>query len=713
VCDERLFESHRRDFIKVVSVAGGGLALGFYLPAEDDARATQPSDAFTPNAWLRVDTNGDTTITVARAELGQGVRTALPMIVAEELEADWQKVRLEFALAHPDKYGDMTTGGSTSVRRSYETLRKAGATAREMLISAAAQTWEVDRSACRAEKGAVIHTPSERNLSYAQLVEKAAKLPVPANVTLKDPKDFRLLGKSLPRLDTPEKVHGSAVFGIDVKLPDMLIATVAHCPVFGGKAKSFDARAAQAIKGVRQVVEIPTGIAVVADSTYAALQGYEALAVVWDEGAHADLSSASIHAMFEQKSQSEGKPVRLEGDAVAALASAVRKLEAIYELPFLAHAPMEPMNCVAHVQSDRAEIWVPTQSPQWTQSEVAGALALPQEKVTVHSTLVGGGFGRRLMPDFAVEAAQIAKAARSPVKMMWSREEDMQHDFYRPASYHRMTAGIDGSRTVTTWRHQLVAPSISAQLSGEQEEQRRPDAVDGAAQLPYQIPNILVDYVMANTAVPVGWWRSVYNTQNAFVNECFLDEIAAAVGIDPYEFRLGLLPADSRLRGVLQLAAEKAGWRKQPAPGRGRGLACHASFGGYVAQIAEVSVEEMSRVRVHRMVCAFDCGPIVHPDLIAAQVEGAVVMALSAAMKGQITIAKGRVAESNFDDYPLLTFDEMPEVEVHILPSTATQGGVGEPGLPPVAPAVCNAIFAAIGKRIRRLPIRPEDLRGT
>jgi isoquinoline 1-oxidoreductase beta subunit len=703
----------RRDFIKVVSVAGGGLALGFYLPAEDDARATQPSDAFTPNAWLRVDTNGDTTITVARAELGQGVRTALPMIVAEELEADWQKVRLEFALAHPDKYGDMTTGGSTSVRRSYETLRKAGATAREMLISAAAQTWEVDRSACRAEKGAVIHTPSERNLSYAQLVEKAAKLPVPANVTLKDPKDFRLLGKSLPRLDTPEKVHGSAVFGIDVKLPDMLIATVAHCPVFGGKAKSFDARAAQAIKGVRQVVEIPTGIAVVADSTYAALQGYEALAVVWDEGAHADLSSASIHAMFEQKSQSEGKPVRQEGDAVAALASAVRKLEAIYELPFLAHAPMEPMNCVAHVQSDRAEIWVPTQSPQWTQSEVAGALALPQEKVTVHSTLVGGGFGRRLMPDFAVEAAQIAKAARAPVKMMWTREEDMQHDFYRPASYHRMTAGIDGSRTVTTWRHQLVAPSISAQLSGEQEEQRRPDAVDGAAQLPYQIPNILVDYVMANTAVPVGWWRSVYNTQNAFVNECFLDEIAAAVGIDPYEFRLGLLPADSRLRGVLQLAAEKAGWRKQPAPGRGRGLACHASFGGYVAQIAEVSVEEMSRVRVHRMVCAFDCGPIVHPDLIAAQVEGAVVMALSAAMKGQITIAKGRVAESNFDDYPLLTFDEMPEVEVHILPSTATQGGVGEPGLPPVAPAVCNAIFAAIGKRIRRLPIRPEDLRGT
>ncbi len=703
----------RRDFIKVVSVAGGGLALGFHLPAKEDALATESLDAFAPNAWLRIDTDGSTTITVARSELGQGVRTALPMIVAEELEADWEKVRLEFALAHPDKYGDMTTGGSTSVRRSWETLRKAGATAKEMLITAAAQTWKVERSACRAEKGEVIHTPSKRHLSYAQLVEKAAKLPAPANVQLKDPKDFRLLGKSLPRLDTPEKVYGRAVFGIDIELPDMLFATVAHCPVFGGKVKSFEAGAAQAVKGVRQVLEIPTGIAVVADSTHAALQGYEALSVVWDEGVHADLSSASIHKMFEEKSQTDGEPARHEGDAAAALASAAKKLEATYEVPFLAHAPMEPMNCVARVQQDRAEIWVPTQSPQWAQSEAATALGLSQEKVTLHATLAGGGFGRRLMPEFVVEAAQIAKAVNAPVKMMWTREEDMQHDFYRPASYHRMTAAIGDNRNVTAWRHHIVAPSISAQLFGEQEEPRRPDAVDGAAQLPYQIPNILVDYVMANTAVPIGWWRSVYNTQNAFVNECFLDELAAAVGLDPYEFRLGLLPPDSRLRGVLQLAASKSGWHTQTAPGRGRGIACHASFGSYVAQVAEVSVEDVSRVRVHKVTCAFDCGPIVHPDLIAAQVEGAVVMALSAALKGEITIAKGRVAQSNFDDYPLLAFDEMPEVEVHIVPSTDTQGGVGEPGLPPVAPAVCNAIFAATGKRIRRLPIRPEDLRGT
>jgi isoquinoline 1-oxidoreductase beta subunit len=607
----------------------------------------------------------------------------------------------------------MTTGGSTSVRTSWERLRKAGATAREMLIATAMQTWNVDRATCRAEKSAVIHVPSGRRLSYGELVEKAANLPVPENAPLKDPKDFRLIGQNIPRLDTPEKVYGSAMFGIDMKVPDMLVAMVERCPVFGGKVKNFDAAKALAIKGVRQVIAIPSGIAVVADSTYAAMQGREALAITWDEGTHAGLSSESIHKMFEEKSRQQGVAARQEGDTATALASAAKKLEAVYEVPFLAHAPMEPMNCIADVRRDGAEIWVPSQAPQWAQRTVAEIAQLPLEKIKVHTTLLGGGFGRRLMWDFVAEAAHISKAVGAPVKVVWTREDDMHHDFYRPASYHRLAAGIDDDGQLVAWTHRIVAPSISAQVFGERNQQNRPDAVDGAAQLPYLIPNVLVDYVMANTAVPVGWWRSVYNSQNPFANECFLDEIAHAAGADPFELRRRLLPENSRLRGVLEHAAIAACWSQPPAKGRGRGVACHFSFGSFFAQVAEVSVDNAGHVRVHRIVCALDCGPIVHPDLIQSQVESAIAFGLSAALKGEITIDKGRVQQSNFDDYPMLTMDEMPEVEVHIIPSTEAQGGIGEPGLPPVAPAVCNAIFAATGKRLRRLPIRAADLRGT
>ncbi|NUM73121.1 xanthine dehydrogenase family protein molybdopterin-binding subunit [candidate division KSB1 bacterium] len=703
----------RRDFIKVVSAAGSGLVLGFYLPAKGEELRALGEPAFSPNAWLNIDTKGLTTITVARSEMGQGARTALPMIVAEELEADWEKIRLEFALAHPDKYGDMTTGGSTSVRRSWEMLRKAGATAREMLITAASQAWNVDRTTCRAENGAVIHVPSKRRRTYGQLAEQAAKLPAPTDVPLKDSKDFRLLGKSLPRLDSREKIAGRARFGIDTKIPGMLVATIERCPVFGGKLKSFDATKALAIKGVQRVLEVPNGVAVVANSTWAALQGRAALTVSWDEGPHAELSSASIHKMFEEKSKQDGKVMRQEGEVAAALAAAAQKIEAVYEVPFLAHAPMEPMNCIAEVRSDSAEIWAPTQSPQGAQREVAQVTGLPLEKIKVHTTLLGGGFGRRLLSDFVAEAAQLSKVMGAPVQIFWTREDDMQHGFHRPASYHRMSAALDKDAQLSAWQHHLVAPSISAQLFGGGENNPRPDAVDGAAQLPYRIPNLLVDYVMANTAVPIGWWRSVYNTQNAFVNECFLDEIAAAAKVDPFQLRLQLLPEGSRLRGVLELVADKAEWNKPPATGRGRGIACHACFGSYVAEIAEVSIDQTNHVRVHKVVCAVDCGPIVNPDIIAAQFEGAVVMALSATLKSAITIAHGRVEQGNFDDFPLLTFDEMPDVEVHILPSTASQGGIGEPGVPPVVPAVCNAIFAATGKRIRRLPIRSEDLRGT
>ncbi len=715
------FNPARRDFIKVVSVAGGGLILGFYLPSKEELLATEPvpATAFAPNAWLRIDLDGSVTVTVAKSEMGQGVRTSLPMLLAEELEADWSKIRIEPALADP-KYGDMTTGGSTSVRKSWLPLRKAGATPREMLISAAAQTWGVERATCRAEQGAVIHVPSGRSLTYGQLVETAAKLPVPAlnhdasgpaDVPLKDTKDFRIIGKSAARLDTPEKLDGKAVFGLDVKVPGMLVATVARCPVFGGKVKSFDATKAMAVKGVRHVAQVPSGVAVVADSTWAAMQGREALAITWDEGPSAGLDSAGIRKMFEESAKKTGMVARSEGDAAGALAAAAKKLEAIYEFPFLAHATMEPMNCVADVRKDGAEIWAPTQSPQWAQGDVAKLLGLPEEKVKVHTTLLGGGFGRRAMPDFVVEAAHVSKAAGAPVKVVWTREDDMQHDFYRPASYHRVGAGIDSSGRLVAWTHRLVAPSVIAQVFGIQPKAGEADAVDGAAQLPYSVPNLLVDYVMVNTAVPVGWWRSVYNSQNPFVNECFLDEVAAAAGKDPYELRRQLLPEGSRLRGVLELAATKAGWGKPLPAGHARGIAGHFSFGSYIAQVAEVSVEASGKVKVHRVVCAVDCGRVVNPDTIEAQMESGIVYGLTAALKGAITIEKGRAQQNNFHDYQMLRMDEMPFVEVHIQPSKEAPGGVGEPGTPPIAPAVANAIFAATGKRIRRLPILGEDPR--
>jgi isoquinoline 1-oxidoreductase beta subunit len=701
----------RRDFIQVVAVAGGGFALAIQLPMREKLLAAElPTAHFTPNIWLAIGADGIVTITVHRSELGQGARTALPMIVAEELEADWSKVRIEPALADA-KYGDMTTGGSSSVRTSWERLRQAGATAREMLVDAAAQTWKVDRSTCHAEKGSVVHGPSGRRLGYGPLASAAATLPVPEKPPLKDPRDFCILGQRIARLDLPEKVTGSAVFGMDFTLPGMLVATVARCPVFVGKVKSFDAVRARAVPGVRHVLEVPSGVAVVADTTWAAFQGREALTVEWDEGPDAALDSAAIRRIFTAKLDETAAVVRNEGDAAAALGGVVKRLDATYELPFLAHAPMEPMNCTAHVRADEAEIWAPSQAPQWAKQAVAGALGMPPEKVVVHIPLVGGAFGRRLLFDFAVEAAQVAKAVGVPVKVVWSREDDMQHDFYRPASLHRLSAGLDASGTVVAWSHRIVAPSIMGQIFPE-EKQDEPDAVDGAAQLPYGIPNVHVDYVMANTAVPVGWWRSVYNTQNAFANECFLDEVAAAAGVDPLELRRRLLPAGSRLRGVLELAADKAGWGTPAPAGRFRGLACHASFGSFAAEVVEVSVNAAGEPRVHRVVCAIDAGPIVNPDTIEAQVEGAIALSLGATLHGEITLAKGRVQQENFDSFPMLTAAEMPQVEVHIVPSQDVQGGIGEPPLPPLAPAVCNAIFAATKKRVRRLPVRLAEIAG-
>lgn len=698
----------RRDFIKVVSVAGAGLVIGFYIPPRKspDRLPDGNPDTFTPNAWLRIDADGTVTVMVAKSEMGQGVITALPMILAEELEADWTRVRFERADAD-EKYGDMGTGGSTSVRTSWEPLRKAGAAAREMLLTAAAGTWNVDRSTCHAETGAVVHGPSGRRLPYGELAATASKLPVPGDIPLKDPEDFHLIGTRTHRLDTPEKVDGTAMFGMDVKVPGMLYAVVARCPVFGGKVKSFNAGKAKSLPGVKHVVEIESGVAVAADNTWNAIRGRDALEIEWDEGEHAGLNSAGIRAMLEAASFREGAVAEEWGDP-AILAGAPNRIEAVYELPFLAHATMEPINCTADVKSDSCEIWISTQSAQWARGAAAATLGMEQDRVTVHVAYAGGGFGRRFDPDVTIEAVNVSKAVGAPVKVVWTRDDDMRHDWYRPASLHRLSGALSGQGELLALSHTVTAPSISGQRWPDQLKDGLDEgAVEGASKPEYDIPNNRLAFVMANTAVPVGWWRSVYPTQNVFAVESFIDELAYAAGKDPFEFRRQTLKKDSRLNKVLELAAEKSDWGTPLPRGWGRGIACAppAFFGTYVAHVAEVSVDGRE-VRVRRVVCAVDCGMVVNPDTIEAQMESSIAFALTAALHGEITIERGRVVESNFDSYPMLTLDEMPKVEVYIVPSADPVGGIGEPGVPPLPPAVTNAIFAASGKRIRKLPVR-------
>jgi CO/xanthine dehydrogenase Mo-binding subunit len=700
----------RRDFLKLGVVAGGGLALGVYLPgsrssawAAELAGEGPGSGPLQPNAFVRIDPDGTVTIWCGRADMGQGVRTALPMIVADELDADWPAVQTVQADAHPDKYGGQMTVGSTSVRRgAWLPLRKAGASAREMLVGAAAARWGVGVAECRTEAGRVIHDASGRALGYGDLAEAAAQQPVPEEPRLKDPSEFRLIGTSPPLVDTTLKVTGQAGFGIDARVPDMLFATVVHPPVFGSSVAAVDAADALKVPGVQEVVQVSQGVAVVARDTWAAFKGARALEITW---ANEDFSldSDEISTYLAGLTDREGVVARDDGDVAAALSQSTGRVEATYEAPFLAHATMEPMNCTADVRPDRCEVWVPTQNPQGTQRAAAQITELPIERVTVHITYLGCGWGRRSGTDFVRDAVETSMKVGAPVQVVWTREEDMQHDFYRPASCSVFEGGVDAEGQITAWKLRVAATPIGGGRRGGGGVDR--NSVDGMVNMQYRIPNVFIDYCRPDLPVPIGYWRSVGPSQNTFMVESFIDELAHAGGRDPFELRREMLDHNPRLKHVLELAAEKAGWGTSLPPGRARGIALVEDKGGLVAEVAEVSVTG-GQIRVHRVTCAVDCGQIIHRGIVSAQIEGSVVAGLTAALYGEITLEGGRVKQSNFHDYPMLRMSEMPEVEVHLVTNTEEPGGAGEPGVPPIAPAVTNALFALTGKRIRRLPIR-------
>ena len=708
----------RRGFLKASAAVGGGLLLSFGLPPAMGRAAAAAADGFAPNAFIRIGPDGQVTLIMSQVEMGQGTYTSMPMLIAEELEVDLSDVHVEHAPPDDQLYGNpliglQFTGGSTSVRAFFEPLRRAGATARSMLIAAAAETWQVDASACRAEKGAVIHDATGRALDYGELVDKAATLPVPENVALKDPKDWRLIGTPAKRLDTADKVNGRAVFGIDVKIPGMKIATLAQSPVFGGRVKSVDDSKAMAVKGVRQVVRLDDAVAVVADHMGAAKKGLAALEIEWDEGPNATLGTADVVRELESASQRAGAVARREGDVETAMAGAATKVEATYQVPFLAHAALEPMNCTVDLRQDSCEVWVGTQVLSRAHAAAAQTAGLPPEKVKVHNHLLGGGFGRRLEIDGVVRAVQIAKQVEGPVKVIWTREEDIQHDMYRPYFFDRMSAGLDENGMPIAWHHRFAGSSILARyLPPAFKNGLDPDTIDGAIDLSYALPNMRVEYVRVEPpGIPTAFWRSVGPSHNVFVVESFMDELAAAANKDPLEYRRALLDKAPRAKAVLDLAAEKAGWGQPLPQGAGRGVSLQSVFGTYMAQVAEVEVSKDGEVRVRRVVCAVDCGTVVNPDTVEAQVQGAIIFGITAALYGEITLKDGRVEQGNFDTYQLLRIDEAPVIEVHIVQSSEPPGGMGEPGTSAIVPAVANAIFAATGKRVRKLPIDAAQLK--
>jgi isoquinoline 1-oxidoreductase subunit beta len=723
----------RRRFLQ----GGAGLTLGFCLPALA-APVAGPGKAgegvaapihFEPNAFLRIGTDNTVTVLSKHLEMGQGTYTGLATILADELDADWNTVRVEGAPADAKRYNNLFwgpaqgTGGSTAMANSWEQMRRAGAAGRAMLVSAAAIKWNVPAAEIMVRDGVVSHARSKRRASFGELAVDAATLPVPTDLKLKDPKDFRLIGKQVKRKDSADKTNGQARFTQDVQLPGMLVAVVAHPPRFGATVKSFDARRAKAVKGVVDVVQIPQGVAVLASDTWSAKKGRDALSVSWDESHAFKLGSDEIFARYRELAKTPGLVAHQSGDPDQAFGKAARVVRASYDFPYLAHAAMEPMNCVIRLGSDGCEVWNGEQMQTGDQYALAGLFGLKPEQVTIHMLYAGGSFGRRASShsDYVLEAAQIVKAinGKAPVKLVWMREDDMRAGYYRPLFHHALEAALDDKGRLTGWRHRLVGQSIVAGTAFEKnlvKDGIDQVSVEGAANLSYAIPNMKVDlHTPKDIPVPVLWWRSVGSSHTAYSTETFLDQVAGAMGKDPVALRLELLATHPRHAGVLKLAAEKAGWGtplKSGKPGerRGRGVAVHESFNSYVAQVAEVTVAKDGSIKVDRIVCAVDCGIAINPDNVRAQVQGAIGFALSAALHGEITLKEGRVEQGNFDGYPPLRIGEMPVVEVHIVPSAAAPSGIGEPGVPPTAPAVANAIAAATGKHLTRMPFNAAEL---
>lgn len=699
----------RRTLLKIGALAGGGLLLGLPLHARTEPPDAAPAE-LAPNAWIRIQGDGRIRLVLARSEMGQGVMTALPMLLAEELEVGLDQIEVESAPVDPayinQLLGEQATGDSTSVREAWTGLREAGAVARTLLIKAAATTWGVPEAECQARRARVQHADGVRSLTYAELAADAARLPVPDQVTLKSPADWTLIGTRQRRLDTPDKVAGLARFGLDVRLPGMLYATIQPCPVLGGSVRNWRGDAARQIPGVVAVLPVRRGIAVVAETTWAALRGRERLELDCRPPASGIADTDRIRDRLHIGLAGRGTLAHREGDATTALETAAQRIEALYEVPLQAHACMEPMNCTADVGPDHCAIHAPTQSQQGALETARRLTGLPAERISVQTSLLGGGFGRRREQDFVADAVEISGYLRRPVQVIWTRADDLRHDYYRPMTLHRLHGGLDDQGHPVAWLHRIVGPSVLARLNPSAiHDGIDPSLVAGAVDLPYAIPHLRVEYRRADTPVPAGLWRGGGHTQNAYVTECFLDELAHLAGQDPLHLRRRLLAASPRHLRVLDLAADRAGWATPPPAGVARGLALVEAFGSLIAEVAEVRISE-DRIRVLRVVCALDCGQAVNPDTVRAQIEGGIAFGLTATLKGAITLADGQVEQGGFDTFPLLRFDEMPAVEVHFVPSESAPGGVSGIGTAAIAPAVANAVFALTGQPVRTLPIR-------
>lgn len=716
--------SSRRNFLKFGALLGtsvsGGLLLGIrFAEATPTSKMGQPyidsetGATFKPNAFIEIDQTGQVMMTMSKVEMGQGVYTSIPMLLAEELEVELAKVKLLHAPPNDKLFADpmlgaQVTGGSTSIRTLWQPMREAGAVCRTLLISAAAKKWGVNPSSCYAKNGAVVHKETNKTLAYGTLVKMASTMPIPKDVVLKTSENFTIIGKPVHRLDTPDKANGLAKFGIDVSVPGMLYAIVASCPVFGGKLVSVDDSRASAMKDVVKVIKLENAVAVVGRHTWAAKRGLDSLSIVWDEGKNSQLSTDDLVQDLQKASKSSKSAEAANiGDTKKAFKSATKTIEAVYKQPFLAHATMEPMNCTVHVQKDGCDVWVGTQVPTFAQKMVAKEVGLPLDKVRIHNHLIGGGFGRRLEFDGIVLATKVAKQMNAPLKVTWTREEDIQHDMYRPYYYDVISAGLDANNKPVAWKHRIVGSSIMARFApGAVKNGVDSDAVEVAMDPPYVLPNLYVDYVRLEPRdLPTAFWRGVGPTRGTYVVESFMDELAAAAKVDPIEYRLSLLDKTPRLKSALKLVAEKSGWNSKHINGRGLGTSAMHAFGSFLAMVADVTVNDNGEVKVNKVWCVVDCGMVVNPDTVKAQIEGGIIFGLTAALYGEITIKHGRVQQSNFNDYRMMRINESPEIEVHIVASAEAPGGIGEPGTAAVGAALNNAIYAATGKRLRQLPI--------